>query len=236
MGNGELVLSVRGEAAESVDPDLAVLGLQLVVTADSKAEASIEAGSRLDRILADLAALGGVARTARTDAPGPDRPGLTWSTTSVGSRPETGKQGPTGRALASVDVSIRVRDLSLLDALQAVLDGHDELLLHHVSWQVDRTNPAWRSVRSAAIGDSVRRARDYAQALGGAITRIEHLADTGLLAGNEAAARRVMALSSAGGAVGGPHLDPVPQTVTAVVEARFVASGVTLPEEPREPG
>lgn len=42
---------------------------------------------------------------------------------------------------------------------------------------------AWAEVRAEAINAAIDKARDYAAALGGTITSIEHLADPGLLTG-----------------------------------------------------
>ena len=228
----QILLSVRGEAASTVDPDVGTLRLSLSVIAGGKAEASIEAGRAVEAALSGLAALGGEPRTAET-AKAP----LTWSTTSVSSYREmgnigpTGGYGPTGRHVSGAQIEIRVRDYSLLEALQAVLDGHDTLQLLFVNWQVDPTNPAWQDVRSGAIKDAVRRARDYAGALGGRLVRIQHVADLGLLGANQPLSTVRLAAAAPVQPQGGPaapHLDPAPQLLTAAIEARFIAVGVDL--------
>ncbi len=235
-GSGEaLLLSVRGDATETVDPDFGELHLHLTATGDEKAAASIEAGRLLDSVLTGLRTLGGVVRTREST-----NESLTWMTTSVGSHrevgvdPATGGKGYSGRWFAGAQLVLRVRDFELLPPLQAVLDGHDGLMVQYVSWHVDRTNPAWPRIREAAIHDAIRRGRDYARAVGGELLRIEHIADVGLLGRNDQAATAAFAgtarrMSSAGDP-NAPRLDPVPQELTAVIEARFTATA-SPPEE-----
>lgn len=123
----------------------------------------------------------------------------------------------------------------MLQALGAVLARLEAFNLNGVSWYVDDDNPAWPSVRTAAMEAALRKARDYASALGGSLVSVEHVADVGLLAGSGEGPRvfREMAgrAASARGPVDGveaPSLDPVPQEITAVVEARCRATSSTL--------
>ena len=95
-------------------------------------------------------------------------------------------------------------------------------------------NPAWPGVRAAAVQAAIAKGRDYAAALGGSLRGVEHLADAGLLGGGNTQpgllGRHAMArAASAGGEEpDAPSLDPVPQELAAVVEARFTADGVSL--------
>lgn len=104
-----------------------------------------------------------------------------------------------------------------------------------VSWHVDWDNPAWPEVRAAAIQAAIRKGRDYAAALGGSLLNVEHIADVGLLGGGETGRYRFTSatatLAASGGAEPGtPSLDPVPQELTATIEARFTATGVSVTE------
>lgn len=229
-----VLVSVRGEARRIVPPDHADVAVTVASSRESKAEAVRAAAAGLDGLTADLAAHGGVALDAGTGR----RP-LTWSAHSVRTHLEhahderTGRYEPTGRVAAEVAVVIAVRAFELLDALGAVLAAHEAVTAHEVSWHVDWDNPAWPEVRAAAVHAAVAKGRDYAAALGGSLRGVEHIADAGLLGGDAAPppfARGLTALSAAG--VGGesdaPSLDPVPQELTAVIEARFTADGVFL--------
>ncbi|MDX6258310.1 MAG: hypothetical protein QOJ11_4644 [Frankiales bacterium] len=103
--------------------------------------------------------------------------------------------------------------------------------MHQVLWLVDVDNSAWAAVRAGAIRAAMRKGRDYAAALGGSIDQVQHIADAGLLGGADHdsptggwLASRAFAQDST------PAMDPVPQLLSATIEARFVATGVTLEE------
>ncbi len=230
------LLSVRGDARRLVAPDYVVLDTALTSSRQSKPDALRTVASALDRLTADLASRGGVALSGQTER----RP-LTWSAWSATTRVEhdhnkkTGRYEPTGRVVASVAVSVTLRALELLDALSAVLAGHESLNVDRVSWHVDWDNPAWPEVRAAAIQAAIRKGRDYAAALGGSLLNVEHVADAGLLGGGETGGYRfaptAATLTAHGGAEPGtPSLDPVPQELSASIEARFTSTGVSVTE------
>jgi uncharacterized protein YggE len=228
------LLSVRGDARADVAPDYVVLFCTVTVSRTAKAKALHDAASALQRVTADLRALGGVPLTTETE-----RAVLTWSarsaTTWVESVPNktTGVGELTGQVVATVTVVIAVRAFDSLDALGRALASHKTLHVQQVSWQVDADNPGWAQVRSAAIHAAIARGRDYAAALGGSLHDVEHIADVGLLTG-EGSRRDVhgyplAAMYSGGGAPPDtPSLDPEPQELTAAIEARFTMVGVSL--------
>jgi uncharacterized protein YggE len=230
-----LLLSVRGEARRMVPPDYALVAVMVSSTQGSKAEAIRAAAVALDSLTADLAGRGGVALDASTGR----RP-LTWSAQSVSTyeerarNPDTGEYERTGQMTAAVDVTIAVRDFGLLEALGAMLAAHGAVALHQVTWDVDWDNPAWAGVRADAVQAAIAKGRDYAAALGVALRGVEHVADAGLLGGSSsesgAGGRRMVAFSAAAGREGPdtPSLDPVPQELAAVIEARLTADGVSM--------
>jgi uncharacterized protein YggE len=228
-----MLISVRGEARQVVPPDSATMTGAVRVTLGSKAETVRMAAVSLDRLTAELAAHGGVALEAGTE-----RRALTWSAQSVSTYlervhdPETGRQEPNGLVTAAVEVVIAVRAFELLDLLGAILAAHEALHVHQVSWDVDWDNPGWQEVRAAAIAAAIRKGHDYAAALGGSLRSVEHIADAGLLGGGSESSFRFSGAASRAFHGGGddetPSLDPVPQELTAVIEARLVADGVSL--------
>jgi uncharacterized protein YggE len=230
-----LLLSVRGEARRMVAPDYAEVALTIAASRGSKAEAARAAAAGLDALTGGLAALGGAALDAGTGS-GP----LTWSARSMTTYaerahdPDTGQYQPTGQLTAEVAVVVAVRAFELLDALAAVLAADEAIAVHGVSWHVDWDNPAWPLVRADAVQAAIRKGRDYALALGGTLRSVEHIADAGLLGGDNSQFRftggRVLARAASQGAdePDAPSLDPVPQELAAVIEARFTADGVSL--------
>jgi uncharacterized protein len=229
------LLSVRGEARRMVPPDCAVVTAGIECQRGSKAEAVRAAAAELGSLTADLSAQGGVALDVGTGR----RP-LTWSAQSATTHAEhayddkTGRHQPTGQVTAAVAIVIAVRAFGLLDALGALLAAHEPISVHYVAWQVDWDNPAWQDVRAAAIQAAIRKAHDYATALGGSLRTVEHVADAGLLDGDSAqprftgASKMAHAAAAAGEEPDAPSLDPVPQELVAIIEARFTASGVSL--------
>ena len=209
--------------------------LNLRATADSKSAAIAEIQEALPAVLADLTRLGGVVLTAGTM-----RAVLTWSTQSIRTREEydhdkrTGVHGLTGRHLASVSVLITVRDFSVLAGVSTSVTSRDVVEVESVSWSVDDDNSEWALVRADAIRAALRKGRDYAAALGGTVTSVDHVADAGLLGGDhgprvwEQSAGRPAA-AGRGGSGDDLSLDPVPQVLSATIEARFTATVGVVP-------
>jgi uncharacterized protein YggE len=229
-----VLLSVSAEARLLVAPDYAVLDGLIEHTAGSKVEAVRSVGASLDRLTADLAALGAVP----FDEVAGRRP-LTWSAHSSTTREEhyhdkeTGRMERSGQVTATVALRVTVRDLDTFDHLSAVLAAHPSLNVHGVMWYVDWDNPAWPQVRAAAIGAAIHKAGDYAAALGATLRHVEHIADAGLLGGDTAPYQPGFRVAKAlGGSVeqpGTPALNPVPQELIATIEARFRTTEVSLP-------
>lgn len=230
-----LLLSVRGEARREVTPDQAQVDVTVAASRGSKADAARAAAESLDGLTADLAALGAVALEVGTGR----RP-LTWSAQSMATYAErahdrdTGEYLPTGQVIAAVAVVVGVRAFELLDALGAVLAGREAVTVQGVTWHVDWDNPAWRLVRADAVQAAIDKGRDYVAALGGTLRTVEHIADAGLLGGEASqfafTGGRVAARAASlrGEEPDAPSLDPVPQELTAIIEARFTADGVSL--------
>lgn len=227
------LLSVRGDARQTVAPDYVALPSIITASRASKAESLQTVAAALDRLVVDLGAREGVPLSVGTER----RP-LTWSAHSATTRLErepdelTGRYELTGQVTAPVELLITVRALHSLDALGALLAVHESLNVQDAVWGVDPDNPAWPDVRAAAIRAAIREGRDYAAALGGSLHHVEHIADVGLLhAGGSAPYDGSYVAQSAGGYVGdhdAPSLDPVPPVLTATIEARFMAVDVSL--------
>ena len=134
---------------------------------------------------------------------------------------------------------LTVRDFDLLDPVSDRLAQHELFNIHGVNWSVDDDNAGWPLVRAEAIQAAIRQGRDYAAALGCTLAGIEHVADAGLLGGEGGgpggriyATALGAAARSSGVGGGGPSLDPVPQELSATIEARFRATPVNLDDLP----
>jgi uncharacterized protein YggE len=226
-GDEHTVLSVRGEARRTVASDQASVFGAVTEVADSKAAAAASVAGALQEVLAELAGLGGQPLTVQST-----RSPLTWSTHSIQTHEEydhdrrTGEHGPTGRHRATANLVISVRDFALLDAVGRLVTSRDDVDVHSVSWSVDDDNPEWAVVRADAIHAALLKGQDYASALGGTVVRVEHVADAGLLGGDASVPMALdrRALSARGGAESGTaSLDPLPQVLSAIIEARLSA-------------
>jgi len=232
------VLSVRAQPTATVAPDSASVSCSLVASRPDAAAALAAVAAALSALTAQLSVLGGTALT-----PAAVRSPLTWSARSSrheaqqGADETTGRWGPTGLTTATVDLVIGVRDADLLDGVGRALAAAVILEVHGTRWAVDEDNPAWALVRADAIRVAIAKGRDYAGALGASLERLEHVADTGLLGGGDAGGwvsqgSHDLSFKSAspGGQPASPTLDPVPQELTATIEARFVTTAVALDE------
>lgn len=224
-------ISVRGEAERTVSPDRAQLYTTVVRIGNSTVEATAAAKETTTVLLRALADLGGTALTVDTL-----RAPLTWSVQSVNTHEEYYKgpdgHGPTGRYICELTLQVTARDFGLLAEVTARLTGADDTRVNSVIWTVDADNADWGRVRADAIQAALRKGEDYAAALGGSVTAIDHVADAGLLGGDRAGQpQRAVAFSSLSSG-GGPNeltLDPVPQVLTAIIDARFTATTGPLP-------
>jgi uncharacterized protein YggE len=227
------LLSVRGQALRTVAPDQATIWCSVEAIAETPGGAAGAVNDTLTALTGELAALGGQSLTPDT-ALSP----LTWSAQSLNVQPEydhdkvTRAHGPTGRHHASISVVLTVRDFALLTKVSPVITGHLGLSVHSVGWTVDADNPGWPQVRADAIHAALRIGQDYAAALGGTVVAVQHVADAGLLGGGEPRHNLAMAASTAAGQAGGSTvtLDPVPQQLSATIEARFSATIGPLPQ------
>jgi uncharacterized protein YggE len=227
------VISVRGESQRTVAPDQAFIYVNVLATGDTKPAASSDVARALSAVTAELAELGGESLTSLTT-----RAPLTWSTHSIQTWVEhsvdqiTGAKGRTGRHQASASVLINVRDFQLLGPVEGIVSGNDMVDVGSVRWSVDEDNPAWAHVRADAIRAALHKGQDYASALGGSIVSVEHVADAGLLGGDtwDRKAHRANGVSLGhSGGQDSATLDPVPQELSATIEARLNATIEPLP-------
>jgi hypothetical protein len=166
-GSGSPLLSVRAEARQLVAPDYGVVDGLIEHTARSKAEAVRSVAGSLDRLTADLAALGAVPFDA-----GAGRRPLTWSAYSSATREElyhdkqTMRMERTGLVTATVALRVTVRDLESANPVDRLPVLGDESVLDaeevegrevgRTAAGVDGAIPDASGGEPAVLGDDVR--------------------------------------------------------------------------------
>jgi len=214
---GTAVISVRGETTLVVDPEVADLYVSLFSRARDRREAYERLSKRNDEVLALIRGYGEAVEQLGSG-------GITVL-------PETGKSRDEKiRSYAgSVRLNATVADFSVLGELVAKLSELETATLTGPYWRLRPTSPVHKRARTAAVGEAVARARDYAAALGCEVTGLIELADTGMSDGAPHPQPRMARAAFASQAIGAaepPSLDlePQQQTVYANIEARFYAT------------
>jgi uncharacterized protein len=211
------VISVRGEAHLEADPEIAAISVTVQARDRDRRTVLERLASRNTQVL-DLIKGYGEAVEKLESGPASVHPDIKYKERSER------VAGYVGRASAHVVI----RDFTVLGELMARLADAELVTVAGPWWSLRPDSPVYRQARVAAAQDATRRAAEYAQAFGGQLGGLIEAADTGLLTGH--ADRPVPFHPTAAGlaraaAPGGepPSLDfePVKQTVTAQVEARF---------------
>jgi uncharacterized protein YggE len=209
------VVTVRGEAYREVAPEIA----RFAVTAMARDKDREVTLTRLAERAAAIRVL--------LDGYGPavDR----REAGELRVRPELKRSGERVVAYhGSVTTTVTVSDFAVLGELMLRLADQDQVSVAGPWWSLRPDSPVHREARQAAITEALRRAREYAEALGARVTGLIELSDSGMAA-------QPMTFRAAGFAAGtesAPRpeidLDPQQQTVQAAVEARFAISEPVL--------
>jgi uncharacterized protein len=215
MPDSQPVISVRGEAQLEAEPEIAVVSV--TVQARDRDRRTV-----LDRLVArnkqvlDLAAGYGDAVEKTESGPASAYPEL-----------KKGDSERVSRYSGQASIRLTVRDFSVLGELVSRLATLELASVAGPWWSLRPDSQVYRQVRIAAAQDATLRAREYAEAFGGRLGELIEAADTGLLGSQASQPQRgphVFAAAMRGGpAQEEPSLDlePVRQTVSAQVEARF---------------
>jgi len=216
------VISVRGEALLTVEPEVVDLTVVVATQAKDRREAFERLVKRNDEVLALLRSYGDSVE--RVESSG------------VAVHPEVRKGGRDEKVRSyrgAVRIEVRVADFAVLGEIVSRVADLEAAHVEGPRWRLRRNSPVYRKARTRAVGEALTRAQDYAEALGSRITGLIELADTGLLQTEKSRAVQHEAFRSAaapgvvfGSAAEPPVLDlePVSQEVRASVEARFYAT------------
>jgi uncharacterized protein len=211
------VVSVRGDATLEVPPETA--RLQVSVTSEARdRRAALETLSRRnDDVLALVKSYGDAVERVETR-------GLSVYPV-LHHRDSKRREEKVRFYHGTVRTMVTVADFAVLGELAARLGDMEMTDVQGPWWALRRSSPVYRQARSEAARAAVTRASEYAEAVGGAITALLELADTGLSRGVTAVSRAMRATAQpAGGAAPEPpplDLEPEEQIVQAQVEARF---------------
>ena len=220
--SAEPVISVRGEATLEVPPEIAVINVTVQARDKDRATTLDRLGRRNQQVLDQIKSYGEAIERIES------QPAFVHPQYANIKKPGEHITGYAGQAGATVTVS----DFTVLGDLVTELADEEMVTIAGPWWQLHPASPVYREARIAAARDATVRAGEYAEAFGGAVTSLLEAADTGLL-GAGAAGRSVTrgaALLSAGPGGHSPQpldFEPVTQTVTAQVEARFT---MTVPD------
>jgi hypothetical protein len=126
---------------------------------------------------------------------------------------------------------LTVTDFAVVGELVGRISDMELCVIDGPWWQLRADSPAYREARVTAARAAVTRAAEYAEAVGGRLTGLVELADTGTGGGGGGGGGRGrlrFAAARVAGVGGGPDeapavidLEPETQVVEASVEARF---------------
>lgn len=217
MTDQQPVISVRGEAWLEADPEIAVINVQ-VQARDRDRRAVLDKLVSRNRQVLDLVREYGDAAEKVESGPASAHPEF---------KPKGDKERVTGY-MGQASARVTVRDLSVLGELVTRLAELELVTVAGPWWSLRPDSPVHREARVAAAQDATRRAQEYAAAFGGRLGELIEAADVGLLTSQGSqrapASSRAFAVRQLSGHVDeAPTLDlePVRQSVTAQVDARF---------------
>jgi uncharacterized protein len=214
------MIAVQGEAVLEVDPEIARIEVSVAAVERDRAKALQLLNDRAVAVDKVLASFPDVIEKTETS-------GVRVSPQLAGRALRDRVSGYHG----AVHHAITVTGFDRLGELMAQLADLDQAEVGGPWWELRPGSPVYGQVRVAAVKDAVRRARDYAAALGTDLTRLIELADARLLSDSRGQAEAV-----AMGRARLPHrvratapeefsfdLVPAKQVVRATVEARFTS-------------
>ncbi|HWG98494.1 MAG TPA: SIMPL domain-containing protein [Pilimelia sp.] len=208
------IVAVRGEAVHEVPPETARFTVTVAARDADRQTTLTRLAERTDAVRAVLDSYAEAVEHRETEA--------------VQVRPELKRRGERVSAyVASLATTVSVRDFAVLGELMLRLADEEQTSVYGPWWGLRPGSEVHRAARRAAVDDAVRRAREYAEAVGSRLGDLLAITDVGM------SGPQPMAMTLAGGARGGggglPELDlePQRQTVVASVEMRFTMTPPT---------
>lgn len=212
-------VTVRGEGRLEVEPEFARIGVAVRARGTDRASVLAALTSRNADAIALVKSYGDAVANLETGA------------LSVTPEPARHGRGERVRGYQGwVHLSAELTDFTALGELTTRLADLEWTRVDGPWWALRPDSPAHAEARRQAVKEAVRRAREYAEALGSSLVALLELSDTGLAPGMPApvAGTRMAFAAEAVDAPAPLDLEPQRQTVTAEVAARFVMSPPAL--------
>lgn len=211
----EPLISVRGEAVLEVDPEVALVHVQVTAQDKERTRALELLARRSEQVLVKIRSHGAAVEKIESD---PAR------VTPVVKEAKA-RERIAGYAAYS-GVTVTVADFSVLGDLVLGLASTEMVTVAGPWWQLRLSSPARREARLAAVTDAQLRARDYAEAFGSTVTGLVEVADQEMLTAPAERIGLMRAAARGSGFEGAPEpaefdFEPAKQVVRAQVEARF---------------
>jgi uncharacterized protein YggE len=206
---------VRGEATVEANPEIVVFAVNVQARARDRREAMANLSTRNEEFLALVKSFGEAIEKTET------------SVVSVFPELRRGRDEKVRWYRGAVRVRLTVADLEVAGELAARIADLELCGLDGPWWQLRPGSPVYREARIKAAQAAVTRATEYAEAVGGTLTGLLELADTGMSGPRRVAmpAARTLTFGTGGGEPdeGRTVIDLEPETlvVDATVEARF---------------
>jgi uncharacterized protein len=210
------VVAVRGEAVVEAAPEIARIEVSVAAVSSDRAKTLRLLGERAVAVDSVLARFPDVIEQAET--------------TGARVSPQLASRATRDQApgyQGAVYHAITVTGFDQLGELMAQLADQDQTEVGGPWWELRTGSPVYSRVRVAAVKDAVRRARDYAVALGTELSGLVDLADARLLSDSrgqaeaQPSARLPHRPRAAAAEEVSMDLAPAKQVVRATVEARF---------------
>lgn len=216
----DVVITVRGEHSRQVPAELGVAQVSVRVDGPDRSEVLYQAQALASALQTELRAAEAMSSLSQWNSQRlsvwADRP---WN--------NEGKQLDLVHH-ASVSTTSQWTDFSALSEWVSRVSEREGVAIDDISWRLttETANKAEGEVAQSAIKVAVTRATSYATALGLSEVKATQIADAGMLASESQPSPRMhMADMAMKGRAGGAsfELEPDEITVSATVEARFIA-------------
>jgi uncharacterized protein len=216
-GSPTATVAVRGSWTAEVPPELARVRISVGARSGDRGQALRDLTRRVEEVRAALAGYGEAVESVDG--------GPLWV------RPQVKDGRPRERVsgyLAGTALTATVVEFGVLGDLLLRLADRDMVSLDGPWWALRPESEAHRRARTEAVRDARRRAEEYAAAAGVRLTGLVEISDVGLSAheGPQAMSAAMFHRAADSSVADGLSLEvePVAQTVSATVEARFAAT------------